>query len=672
MLNAHTDTVGVAGMTDPFEPRIEGGRLYGRGAQDMKGSLAACMLATAERRERTAARRRDPHRRLRRGGRERRDGGGRGVACRRTPRSSPSRRTCRSRSRTAASCTSRSRRSDVQRTARGPTRHRRDREDGPRSSSGSRSSTVAFAPTRRTGSSGAGASTLRSSRVGRSTRAIRRAASCRPSGGRSRARRVELAVAEIQELLDGAAAADPDFHGGRARRSPRASRSRSPRTRRSSAPSAGCAARGDSEPSRTWSASRSGRTQRSSPTRGFRRCSSARCGAGLHTEVEWVDVGVARAVRRDLLRRRGGASAASARGTSATAADVSSRASQRTVCPPGTTDDLEQVAERLAMGVEQVVVREVGALAEHEEGRDVDVLEAEAVETPSPRTRPRPRTGSSGSGARPSSPARRAARGPRRRASRARDVELALVEAAVDQLVEGDVGLLLPGVLGGREGDVGRKQDRGIEEDELRDELRRARGELECEPAAEGVADEVRGSRARPSRRSASHRCARCPTAAPTARAVAEQIRREDVVVRELCGERGEVAAVVADAVQADDARGVPARPTRGARASRRVCVQRASESGTSSVRRSSRSLTSDQIDDSVLVDEERPAVGRVRSPRRRRRTPSRPRRGARSRTRRCTRRRAPSSRPGARGHGVARDEARLSVPASRKDSRFS
>ena len=48
MLNAHTDTVGVVGMSDPFVPRLEGGRLYGRGAQDMKGSLAACMVATAE------------------------------------------------------------------------------------------------------------------------------------------------------------------------------------------------------------------------------------------------------------------------------------------------------------------------------------------------------------------------------------------------------------------------------------------------------------------------------------------------------------------------------------------------------------------------------------------------------------------------------------------------
>ena len=52
LLNAHMDTVGVAGMTDPFAPRVEGGRLYGRGAYDMKGSLAACMLAVAEAKQR--------------------------------------------------------------------------------------------------------------------------------------------------------------------------------------------------------------------------------------------------------------------------------------------------------------------------------------------------------------------------------------------------------------------------------------------------------------------------------------------------------------------------------------------------------------------------------------------------------------------------------------------
>jgi acetylornithine deacetylase len=48
MLNAHMDTVGVAGMEGPFSPRLENGRLYGRGAYDMKGSLAACMVSTAE------------------------------------------------------------------------------------------------------------------------------------------------------------------------------------------------------------------------------------------------------------------------------------------------------------------------------------------------------------------------------------------------------------------------------------------------------------------------------------------------------------------------------------------------------------------------------------------------------------------------------------------------
>jgi len=48
MLNAHMDTVGVVGVTNPFTARLEGNRLYGRGAHDMKGSLAACMLAAAD------------------------------------------------------------------------------------------------------------------------------------------------------------------------------------------------------------------------------------------------------------------------------------------------------------------------------------------------------------------------------------------------------------------------------------------------------------------------------------------------------------------------------------------------------------------------------------------------------------------------------------------------
>lgn len=51
MLNAHMDTVGVAGMERPFEPRVEGQRLYGRGAVDMKGSLAALIVAAARARQ---------------------------------------------------------------------------------------------------------------------------------------------------------------------------------------------------------------------------------------------------------------------------------------------------------------------------------------------------------------------------------------------------------------------------------------------------------------------------------------------------------------------------------------------------------------------------------------------------------------------------------------------
>lgn len=46
ILNGHTDTVGVAGMTAPHTPRIDGNRLYGRGAYDMKAGVAACMDAT--------------------------------------------------------------------------------------------------------------------------------------------------------------------------------------------------------------------------------------------------------------------------------------------------------------------------------------------------------------------------------------------------------------------------------------------------------------------------------------------------------------------------------------------------------------------------------------------------------------------------------------------------
>ena len=47
ILNGHLDTVGVEGMADPFRPRLEDGRMYGRGTIDMKASVAAMMVTLA-------------------------------------------------------------------------------------------------------------------------------------------------------------------------------------------------------------------------------------------------------------------------------------------------------------------------------------------------------------------------------------------------------------------------------------------------------------------------------------------------------------------------------------------------------------------------------------------------------------------------------------------------
>src|SRR5262245_57820033 len=52
LLNGHTDTVGIAGMADAHKPVIKDGRMYGRGAYDMKSGLAECMVAIAEAKKR--------------------------------------------------------------------------------------------------------------------------------------------------------------------------------------------------------------------------------------------------------------------------------------------------------------------------------------------------------------------------------------------------------------------------------------------------------------------------------------------------------------------------------------------------------------------------------------------------------------------------------------------
>jgi acetylornithine deacetylase len=47
LLCGHTDVVGVEGMDDPFRPRLDRDRLHGRGSYDMKGGLAAALVACA-------------------------------------------------------------------------------------------------------------------------------------------------------------------------------------------------------------------------------------------------------------------------------------------------------------------------------------------------------------------------------------------------------------------------------------------------------------------------------------------------------------------------------------------------------------------------------------------------------------------------------------------------
>ena len=48
LLCGHVDTVGVEGMAEPHVARVEGDRLFGRGAYDMKAGVAAALLAARD------------------------------------------------------------------------------------------------------------------------------------------------------------------------------------------------------------------------------------------------------------------------------------------------------------------------------------------------------------------------------------------------------------------------------------------------------------------------------------------------------------------------------------------------------------------------------------------------------------------------------------------------
>ena len=140
LLNGHLDTVGLLEPDGGLAARVDGGRLYGRGAYDMKGSLAAIASAGAECARRglrgdviVAAGRR-------RGGGEHRDrGSARTLARRRGDRRRADRRAPLHRPQGLARVRHRDAGPRRARLAAG-SRHRRDREDGARSSSRSRRS----------------------------------------------------------------------------------------------------------------------------------------------------------------------------------------------------------------------------------------------------------------------------------------------------------------------------------------------------------------------------------------------------------------------------------------------------------------------------------------------------------------------------------------------------
>ena len=213
LLNAHMDTVGHAGMDAPLEPRVEGGRLYGRGAYDMKASLAALLLAGARAKRARPARRRRRDRGRGRGGREHRHGGRVAAAVTAdaaiVTEPTEERVALAHRGFVWLEVETIGRRGA--RIAAPPRRSTRS----PRwatSSSGSRSSTARSVPIRRTTLLGSGS--LHASLVEGGRRAVdlpRPLRARRPSAERSRASRPRRSRREVQAIVDRAAASDPDL-----------------------------------------------------------------------------------------------------------------------------------------------------------------------------------------------------------------------------------------------------------------------------------------------------------------------------------------------------------------------------------------------------------------------------------------------------------------------------
>ncbi len=174
----------------------------------------------------------------------------------------------------------------------------------------------------------------------------------------------------------------------------------------------------------------------------------------------------------------------------------------------------------------------------------------------------------------------------------------ALLVAAVDPFLEGDVGTVSAGVLGRGDTDVRRDPDRRIEQDEPLDALRRGRRRLVRDPAAERVAEPGR----RPGRRSLEHVgdvLLQIPGRLPRRAAVSAQVEGDDVeTARQTIRELLEVPPVARDAVQADQRRQTLVAPLVPGEAQVVVGV---SGPETSSVRRVSASLTRLQTTTPVL-----------------------------------------------------------------------